>query len=81
MRRQPELQAKLRSEGPWQVNTAVGCFYKHNALKICVSSTELCSQWQVPGRPSFPPFSIIFGSYGVKDSRGWVGEEVRNATR
>lgn len=72
------MQAKLRSEGPWQVNMAVGCFYKHNALKICVCSTELRSTWQVPGKSSFPPFTICFGSCGVKESG--VGKKCNGVT-
>lgn len=66
------MQAELGSEGLWQINMAVGCFYKHNAVKICVNSIELCSKWQVACKLSFPPFTIFFGSCGVKEGGVWT---------
>lgn len=66
------MQAELGSEGLWRVNMAVGCFYKHNVVKIHVCSTELFSKWQVAGKLSFPPFTTFFGSCGVKEGGVWT---------
>ena len=66
------MQAELGSEGLWRVNIAVGCFYKHNVVKIRVCGTELRSKWQVAGKLSFPPFTIFFGSCWVMEGGVWT---------
>lgn len=69
------MQAELGSEGLWRVNMAVGCFYKHNVVKIRVCSTELFSKWQVAGKLSFPPFTISFWLLWGKG--GWGADEMQ----
>lgn len=68
------MQAELGSEGLWQINMAVGCFYKHNAVKICVNSIELCSKWQVACKLSFPPFTFFWLLWG---KGGWGMDEMQ----